>query len=177
MRPMSNATQATQMAKDDPDLWAAVQRARKLLHRRAVVAAAASVVPIPGLDWAVDAALLSRLVPQINAEFGLSAEQLDLLDPKKREQVQKAVGLVGSVLIGKLITREALLRVTKTVGMRLTAVQAAKYIPLAGQAVAATIGYATLRYLGEQHVRDCIRVVQEAKLQLPTVPVPRGVKH
>ena len=108
---MSNATQATQMAKDDPDLWAAVQRARKLLHRRAVVAAAASVVPIPGLDWAVDAALLSRLVPQINAEFGLSAEQLDLLDPKKREQVQKAVGLVGSVLIGKLVTREVLMRV------------------------------------------------------------------
>jgi len=95
-----------QMAAGDPELAAAVRRARKLLHRRAVVAAAASVVPVPGLDWAVDAALLSRLIPQINAEFGLTAEQIDQLDPKKREQVQKAVGLVGSVLIGKLITRE-----------------------------------------------------------------------
>lgn len=155
------------MAAGNPALKAAVQRSRKLLHRRALVAAAASAVPVPGLDWAVDAALLSRLLPQINAEFGLSAQQIDQLDPHKREQVQKAVGLVGSVLIGKLVTRELVLRATQTVGVRLTTKQAAKYVPLAGQAVAATIGYATLRYLGEQHLRDCVRVVQEADLQLP----------
>eukprot|EP01136_Pigoraptor_vietnamica_P002340 Opistho-1_new@30176 len=133
-----------QMAAGDPDLAAAVRRARKLLHRRALVAAAASMVPVPGLDWAVDAALLSRLIPQISAEFGLSAGQIDQLDPSKREQVQKAVSLVGSVLIGKLITRELVLRVTQTVGLRLTTKQVAKYVPLAGQAVAATLGYAPM---------------------------------
>lgn len=97
---------AQQMAADNPQLAAAVQRSRRLLHRRALVAAAASTVPVPGLDWAVDAALLSRLLPQISAQFGLTPEQLDQLDPGKREQVQKAVTLVGSVLIGKLITKE-----------------------------------------------------------------------
>lgn len=158
---------ASHMAAGNPELAAAVQRARKLLHRRALVAAAASMVPVPGLDWAVDAALLSRLIPQVSAEFGLSAGQIDQLDPKKREQVQKAVSLVGSLLIGKLITRELVLRATQTVGLRLTTKQVAKYVPLAGQAVAATIGYATLRYLGEQHLRDCVRVVQEAGLSLP----------
>lgn len=162
-----------QMAADHPGLAAAERRVRKLLHRRALVAAAASVVPVPGLDWAVDAALLSRLIPQINAEFGLSAAQIDQLDPSKREQVQKAIGLVGSVLIGKLITRELVIRATQTVGLRLSAKQAAKYVPLAGQAVAATLGYATLRYLGEQHLRDCVRVVQEAQLQLPAPPTPK----
>ena len=155
------------MAAGDPDLAAAVRRARKLLHRRALVAAAASMVPVPGLDWAVDAALLSRLIPQISAEFGLSAGQIDQLDPSKREQVQKAVGLVGSVLIGKLITRELVLRTAQTVGLRLTTKQVAKYVPLAGQAVAATLGYATLRYLGEQHIRDCMQVAEMAQLQLP----------
>ncbi|MCZ8219078.1 MAG: hypothetical protein O9337_06645 [Acidovorax sp.] len=168
-----------QMAAGDPDLAAAVRRARKLLHRRALVAAAASMVPVPGLDWAVDAALLSRLIPQISAEFGLSAGQIDQLDPSKREQVQKAVSLVGSVLIGKLITRELVLRATQTVGLRLTTKQVAKYVPLAGQAVAATLGYATLRYLGEQHLRDCVRVVQEAGLLLPapaTAPAPTARK-
>ena len=169
LMPMPNAIQ---MAAGDPALMAAVRRARKLLHRRALVAAAASVVPVPGLDWAVDAALLSRLIPQLNAEFGLSAQQLDQLDPHKREQVQKAVGLVGSVLIGKLITRELVIRATQAVGLRLTTRQVAKYIPLAGQAVAAAIGYATLRYLGEQHLQDCIRVVLGAQLQLP-VPAAR----
>ena len=158
-----------QMAAGNPALAAAVQRSRKLLHRRALVAAAASAVPVPGLDWAVDAALLSRLLPQINAEFGLSAAQIDQLDPNKREQVQKAVSLVGSVLI----TRELVIRATQTVGLRLTTKQAAKYVPLAGQAVAATIGYATLRYLGEQHLKDCVRVVQEAQLQLPAPKASR----
>lgn len=158
---------ALQMAADDPALAAAVQRSRRLLHRRALVAAAASTVPVPGLDWAVDAALLSRLLPQISSEFGLSAQQLDQLDPEKREQVQKAVSLVGSVLIGKLITRELVIRATRTVGLRLTTKQLAKYVPLAGQAVSAVIGYATLRYLGEQHMQDCVRVAKEAQLQLP----------
>lgn len=166
-----------QMAMGDADLLAAVQRSRKLLHRRALAAAAASVVPVPGFDWAVDAALLSRLIPQINAEFGLSIEQIDRLDPKKREQVQKAVGLVGAVLIGKLITRELLIRTTQKVGVRLTARQLAKYVPLAGQAIAATMGYATLRYLGEQHLQDCIRVVQAAQLQLPAPSSQRDRKH
>lgn len=165
-----------QMADGNPALQAAVRRSRELLHKRALVAAAASAVPIPGLDWAVDAALLSRLLPQINAEFGLSAQQIDQLDPHKREQVQKAVSLVGSVLIGKLVTRELVLRATQTVGVRLTTKQAAKYVPLAGQAVAATIGYATLRYLGEQHLRDCVRVVQEAQLQLPAPAATKNRK-
>lgn len=158
---------ARQMAANNPELAAAVQRSRRLLHRRALVAAAASAVPVPGLDWAVDAALLSRLLPQINAQFGLTPEQLDQLDPKKREQVQKAVTLVGSVLIGKFITKELVLRATRSVGLRLTTKQLAKYVPLAGQAVAATVGYATLRYLGEQHLRDCVQVVQQAQLRLP----------
>jgi uncharacterized protein (DUF697 family) len=161
------------MAADDPAVAAAVQRSRRLLHRRALVAAAASTVPVPGLDWAVDAALLSRLLPQISSEFGLSAQQLDQLDPEKREKVQKAVALVGSVLIGKLITQELVLRAARTVGVRLTTKQLAKYVPIAGQAVSAAIGYATLRYLGEQHMRDCIRVVQEAQLQLPA-PATKG---
>ena len=54
---------ALQMAAGDPRLEDAVRRSRKLLHRRALVGAAASAVPIPGLDWLVDAALLSRLIP------------------------------------------------------------------------------------------------------------------
>ena len=45
------------------------------------------------------------------------------------------------------------------------------------QAVAATIGYATLRYLGEQHLRDCIRVVQQAQLRLPPPASASAVKH
>lgn len=148
-------------------MQAAAERSRSLLKRRALVAAAASAVPVPGLDWAMDAALLSRLLPQINAEFGLTPEQLDALDPRKREQVQKAVAMVGSVLIGKFITRDLVLKAVRALGVRMTTRQLSKYIPLAGQAVSAALGYATLRFLGEQHIRDCIAVAQAAQLQLP----------
>ena len=161
-----------QMAAGDPELAAAVRRARKLLHRRAVVAAAASVVPVPGLDWAVDAALLSRLIPQINAEFGLTAGQIDQLEPHKREQVQKAVAAVGSMLIGKFITKDLVIKAARSLGMRVATRQLVKYVPFAGQAVAAALGYSTLRYLGEQHIQDCMRVVQSAQLALPAPDKP-----
>jgi uncharacterized protein (DUF697 family) len=157
-----------QLASGDPDMLQAVQRARKLLNRRAMVGAAASAVPVPGLDWLVDAALLSKLLPAINAEFGLTPQQLDLLPRHKREEVQKAVAVVGSMLIGKFITRDMVVRVASVIGKRLTVKQATKYVPLAGQAISALIGYTAIRYLGEQHIRDCVQVCKAANLQLPT---------
>lgn len=158
---------ALHMASDDAALEAAVKRSRKLLNKRAMVAAVASAVPIPGLDWAVDAALLSRLIPEINKEFGLTPSQLDQLDPKKRDQVQKAVALVGSVLIGKFISRDLVLKAATKIGVRLSTKQVAKYVPFAGQIVAATVGYAAIRYFGEEHMKDCIRVTRQAQLEVP----------
>ena len=158
---------ALSMALDDPEMQAAVKRSRKMLHKRALLAGAVSAVPIPGLDWAVDAAMLSKLIPEINKEFGLSPEQLDKLNPKKREQVQKAVTLVGSVLIGKLISKDLVIKAATKIGMRLTTKQLVKYVPFAGQIVAATVGYAAIRYLGEEHMKDCIRVARQAQLEVP----------
>ena len=157
---------ALHLAADDAALEAAVKRSRKLLNKRAFVAAVASAVPLPGLDWAVDAALLSKLIPEINKEFGLTPQQLDQLDPKKREQVQKAAAMVGSVLIGKFISRDLIIKATTKIGVRLTTKQLAKYVPLAGQLVAATVGFAAIRYFGEEHMKDCIRVARQAQLRL-----------
>lgn len=159
---------ALQLAAGNTILMDSVRRARKLLHRRALAGAVASAVPVPGLDWAVDAALLTRLVPAINAEFGLTPEQLDRLPAHRREQVQKAVAMVGSVLVGKFITRDLVIRMAMVAGRRLTAKQAARYVPIAGQALAAIMGYTALRFLGEEHIKDCVRVARAAQLQLPS---------
>ncbi len=164
---------ALQLAEGDAALSAAVRRSRQLLHRRALVAAAAATVPVPGLDWVVDAALLSRLLPQINAEFGLTPAQLDRLDPAKRAQVQKAVAMVGSVLIGKFITRDLVIKAAQTVGLRMTTKQAVKYVPLAGQAVSALLGYSAVRFLGEEHLKDCVRVART--LALLSAPEPTTI--
>lgn len=161
-----------QLAAGDPALLAAVQRARKLLHRRALAGAAAGAVPVPGLDWLVDAALLSRLIPAISEEFGLSEHQIAQLPKRKREQVEKAVSVVGSMVIGKFITRELVIRAAAAVGRRLTVKQAAKYVPFAGQAISALIGYTAIRYLGEEHIRDCVQVCRAAHIHVPVPALP-----
>jgi hypothetical protein len=73
------------------------------------------------------------------------------------------------MLIGKFITRDLVIRTAASVGKRLTVKQATKYLPLAGQALSALIGYSAIRYLGEEHIRDCVRVCQQASLKLPAM--------
>jgi uncharacterized protein (DUF697 family) len=168
---------ALELASGHAGLTAAVRRGRKILHRRALVAAAAGAMPVPGLDWAVDAALLSRIIPKINAEFGLMPDQLDRLTPHERERVQKAVALVGTVLIGKFITRDLVIKAAKMVGLRLTAGQAARYVPMAGQLLSAMVGYSAIRYIGEEHMKDCVRVALKAELRLPYQPIGGDVEQ
>lgn len=48
---------ALELAKGNSALTVAVVRCRKLLRRRALVAGAASAIPVPGMDWVVDAAI------------------------------------------------------------------------------------------------------------------------
>ena len=158
---------AMELARGHTRLEQAVQRSRQMLRKRALVAGVAGMVPLPGLDWAADAAMLAQLLPKINAEFGLTPQQIAKLDAREKERVQKAIAMVGSVLIGRLVTRGLVLRAARLLGMRLTTAQAAKYVPIAGQLVSGALGYAALRYLGEQHIRDCVRVAQSAQLLLP----------
>lgn len=158
---------ALALASGHPALEQAVLRSRRLLRKRALVAGVAGAVPLPGLDWAVDAAMLTKLLPRINAEFGLAAHQIDQLDAGEKVRVQKAIALVGSVLVGRVVTHKLVLHFARLLGMRLTTAQAAKYVPFAGQLVSGALGYAALRYLGEQHLRDCVRVVLAAPLRLP----------
>lgn len=158
---------ALELAQGNATLERAVLRSRQLLQKRALVAGIAGAVPLPGLDWAVDAAMLARLLPKINAEFGLTPQQIDKLDSKEKERVQKAIAMAGSVIIGRVVTRDLILRFARAVGLRLTTAQVSKYVPIAGQLVSGALGYAALRYLGEQHIRDCVKVVQAAPLALP----------
>lgn len=162
---------ARQLAQGDAALLAAIERSQRLLHRRALVAGVAGAMPVPGLDWAVDAALLSRLIPAINQHFGLTPGQIDRLDPGDRDRLQKAIAQVGTLLVGKFITQDLLLRSARLMGLRLGTAQVARYVPLVGQAASAAIGYGSIRFLGQQHIRDCVRVVRQAGLALPP-PTP-----
>ena len=152
------------------DIQAIARRCRRRVAQRAMLAAGVAMVPLPGLDWAVDVGLLMRLLPQISADFGLSPAQVERLAPERRVVVYKAISAAGGVLVGKVVTRELVLQLVRLVGLRLTAQQAAKYVPLAGQAVSAALTYTAMRYVCEQHIRQCMDVARQ--LQLPAPPVP-----
>lgn len=162
---------ALQLAHGRPDLIAAVLRCRKILGRRALVGAAASAVPLPGLDWAVDAALLSKLIPEMNTAFGLSADQLARLPAPQRDKVHQAATAIGSLMIGKLVTRDLVVRAIQRVGARMVAKRLARFVPFAGQAVSAALGYGAIRYLGEEHLKDCVKVA----LAVLPAPVPQPI--
>ena len=133
---------------------------RKLVTRRALISAGASVVPMPGVDVAVDITVLLKMIEQVNQSFGLTPQQIELLAPHRRLFAYKAAMGVGSALIGRIVTREVVIKVLKTVGVRLSVKQAAKYVPFAGQAVAASLSFAALKTLGDRHVEDCVRVAE-----------------
>jgi hypothetical protein len=141
-------------------LEAAKARSRKLLTKTAALASAASIIPLPGIDIAVDAAALLRLIPRINREFGLTPEQIEALSPNRQLIVYKAIVGIGGAMVGKLITRELVIEALKSVGVRLTIKQASKYVPLAGTALSAAIGFAAMQYVGRQHIRECALVAQ-----------------
>ncbi len=149
------------------DLQAIAKRCRQRVSKRALLAAGVAMVPVPGLDWATDLGLLMRLLPQISAAFGLSPEQVERLSPERRVVVYKVISATGGVLVGKIVTRELVLSVVKLVGVRLTAQQAAKFVPIAGQAVSAVLTYTAMRYVCEQHIRQCMDVARQLQLPAP----------
>lgn len=142
------------------ELDEAIRRSKAIVTKRAAVASAASLVPIPGLDIAVDIAAVMRLIPEINREFGLTPEQISRLSPGRQMLVYKSIVAVGSMLIGKLVTKEIAIEVLKTVGVRMTAKQVGKYVPIAGQALSVALGFAAMKYVGHQHIKDCRRVIE-----------------
>ena len=156
----TTAVQLYALPRNPIELDAAISRARKRLTRTAAIASAAAIIPLPGIDIAVDAGALLKLIPEINREFGLTPDQIDKLSPNKQLIVYKAIVAVGGAMVGKLITRELVIEALKVVGVRLTVKQAAKYVPLAGQALSAAIGFAAMQYVGRQHIKECARVAE-----------------
>ncbi len=150
------------------DLQAIARRCRQRVARRALLAAGVAALPVPGLDWLTDVGLLVRLLPEISAAFGLSQGQIERLAPDRRIVVYKAISAGGGLLVGKVITRELVLRMVQLVGVRLSTQQAAKFVPIAGQAVSALLTYSAMRYVCEQHIRQCMAVARQLQLPAPS---------
>ena len=132
---------------------------------RALLSAGAILVPIPGLDLAADVALLMRLIDEINREFGLTPAQIDRLDSPRRVLIYKTLASFGGAMVGRLITPSLVTRALVSVGMRIGAKSAARFVPIAGQALAAGLAFGAMRHVGLAHIRDCERVWRQISAQ------------
>ena len=149
------------------DIDAVVRQCRRLVNRRAGLAAGVAVLPVPGLDWLTDVATLVKLIPEINAAFGLTPAQIERLAPERQIVVYKAISAGGGMVVGKVVSKELVLRMLKLVGVRLTTQQAAKYVPLAGQVVSAALTFSALKLVCEWHIRQCVAVSRQLMLEAP----------
>ena len=134
------------------------QACRALARRRALLAAASSLVPVPGVDLVADLALLTRLIGRINDHFGLSEAQLARLSPARQALAYRLLTGAGGTLARRLTTPVLIGRLLRLAGIRLTAMEAARLVPLAGQLAAAGIGYWTFRTLALRHIAQCERI-------------------
>ena len=167
---MSDAASSWEVMPSSPQqIEAVARRCRTMVSRRALIAAGVAVVPIPGIDWATNVGVLLKVLPDVNRAFGLSAEQVERLAPDRRLVVFKAITAGGGLLIGRIVTRELVMRLLSVVGVRLSAQQAVKYVPIAGQGLSAVLTYGALRYVCEQHIRQCMAVCEQLRLPAPTV--------
>jgi uncharacterized protein (DUF697 family) len=153
-------------------LETAARACRRLVNKRSALAAGVAMIPIPGIDWITDVGVLVKLIPAINEIFGLSPEQIERLAPDRQLVVYKALSAGSGMLVGKLVTRDLVMKLLRAMGVRLTAQQAAKYVPLAGQALSAALTFGSLKYVCEQHIQQCMAVARQ--LQLPAASMSVG---
>lgn len=71
------------------------QECRTMARRRAALAAATSLIPIPGIDLATDLALMARLINRINEHFGLSDEQIGRLSKQRQALIYRLLAGIG----------------------------------------------------------------------------------
>ena len=139
------------------------EQCRRMVRRRAAIAAGVGAVPIPGVDVLSDMTMFARLVQDVNHAFGLDAEQIDKLAPHYKQVAWKAAlgAGVGGGMVGKLITRKLVLGMFKKVAGKMVTKSVARFVPLAGQVAAAAIGFSVFRRLGYEHVEACSKVAQQ----------------
>ena len=152
---------------------AIARRCRRLVTQRAMLAAGVAMVPVPGLDWVTDIGVLVKLLPEINRAFGLTPEQIERLAPDRKLVVYKAMSAGSGLLVGRIVTRELVIQLLKMVGVRLSTQQVAKYVPIAGQAVSAMLTFGALKYVCEQHIRQCMEVARQLQLPAPVQAAER----
>lgn len=135
------------------------QRCLAMARRRAMLAAATSLLPIPLIDLALDTALLMSIIDDISRNYGLNARQIESLSPRRKALAFQLTSTAGGFLAARLGTSRLLQLILQRAGLRFGVMEACRFAPIIGQGIAALISYLTLTHLARKHIDDCARIV------------------
>lgn len=146
----------------DPRLNLELIRAEclELAKKRAYCSAGAAIVPVPFFDVVIDVGILSQLIPDINARFGLSPEQISVYDPATKQVHWHELRKRGVEFSGLVVARTAVKKSINNAAAKYITKQVTKFIPLGGQAIAAGLGYFVMKKVADAHVEDCYRLAK-----------------
>lgn len=129
-------------------------------ERHVVLAAGASagnaLNPIPGVDVAVDLGVLMTLFKEVRESYGLDDK---LLASLKNSSVTMVVPLANRVV--EFAAKQGLIALLKTFAGKQVAKSALKYVPIVGQAIAASLGFAITYGAGTSYLNDCHALAKE----------------
>ncbi|GEN29183.1 hypothetical protein HVA01_28290 [Halovibrio variabilis] len=146
------------MIESPEELEAIRKSCHSMVTKSSSLSAGAAIVPLPGVDIVSDVAILMRLIPRINEKFGLSPEQIDSLDTEPKLFVMTTISNTGSKMAGKYITRKLILMLLKKMGFKGASKGAAKFVPFIGSALAGSISFSAMKYMGSRHIEDCYQI-------------------
>ena len=134
---------------------------RSVARRRALLAAASSLIPLPGIDLATDLAVMSHLVRRIETAFGLDAAQIAQLSAPRQVFLHNLLARAGGTLASRLTTPALLGHILRLSGLRLSVMEVTRLVPVAGQVVAASIGYWAVMTVATRHIVRCEHLLAE----------------
>ncbi|CAM4323283.1 hypothetical protein F901_01441 [Acinetobacter dispersus] len=139
----------------------------ELAKKRAYWSAGAAIVPIPFFDVVVDLGMLTQVIPDINARFGLAPEHISVYDPETKKIHWDELRKRGFEFSGFVVARTAMKASFNGFFTKIATKQVTKFIPLGGQLVAASLGYFMMRKITEAHVQDCYNLAK--RIQKKTI--------
>ncbi len=158
----------------DPNLNLEIIRAEclELVKKRAYFSAGAAIIPVPFLDVVIDVGILSQLIPEINNRFGLAPEQISVYDPKTKQIHWSELRKRGVEFSGLVVARTAMKKSLNNIAAKYITKQVTKFIPLGGQAIAATLGYIVMKKVAETHVEESYQLAKRIQQKFPNQPTP-----
>ncbi len=143
------------------DLEKVKKECKKLVKKRARISAGVAIIPVPFFDVAVDAGMLTQLIPDISERFGLIENRKSAIDLESRDIHWSAIRDRTVDFAGLMATRGIVKKTVQGFGGRIAAKQVTKFIPLGGQMVAATIGYMIFKKIATDHIEECYKLAKD----------------